>query len=77
MDWKASPVREESFYAKHRCSLSREGIAVCAPIVIAPPIARGYELSRRIAAVTITVVLKHRAVWFVHRRFSGVDILYL
>jgi hypothetical protein len=73
MDRKASPLWEESFYAKHKCSFPRDGIAVGAPIVIAPPIARGYELSRRIAAVTITIILKPsrcpslRPVLFGHR----------
>ena len=45
MDRKASPLWEEPFYTKHNCSLPRDGIAVGASIVIAPPIAGGYELS--------------------------------
>ena len=48
-------------------------IAVGAPIVIAPSIARGCELSSRIATITITIVLKHRAVPVLGRCFSGID----
>src|ERR1043166_997757 len=60
MNGKTPPLRKKGLQTEHEGAFPRNRLAIRASIVVPPPIGRRDELDRRVTAVTISIVPKHR-----------------
>lgn len=60
MDGKIPPLWEKRLQTVHDGAFPRNRLAIRATVVVPPPVARRNELDRRVTAVAISFVPKHR-----------------